>query len=114
MRCADPRTPEDYFETSPAAMFLVNPEGRITFANQRMADLFSIPLEDLTNRTVCPVGSSRGTIHQLRQDEALMSGEIDLVSLERRYVRDDGIEFLGHLSGRRFGRTDGGLEAWWV
>lgn len=98
------------FETSPAAMFLVNTEGSVTFANQRMADLFSIPVEDLPSTPYVELVHPKERSVGYGEMQALMSGEIDLVSLDRGYVRPDGIEFLGHLSGRRLKRPDGGLE----
>ncbi len=39
-----------------------------------------------------------------------MSGEIDQVSLERRYLKADGRVFLGRLSGRSLLGRDGGLD----
>jgi two-component system, cell cycle sensor histidine kinase and response regulator CckA len=98
------------FETSPAAIFLVSPEGRITFANQRMADLFSLQVEDLpgTPYVELILPEQRSVGYGKMKD--LMSGQIDRVNLERRYIKADGSEFLGHLSGRRLKRPDGGLD----
>ena len=98
------------FDTSPAAIFLVNPEGRITFANRRMGDLFSRRYEELFGTPyvdlVHPAQRSIG----YEKMKSLMAGEIDQVTVERRYVANDGREFIGHLSGRRLVRPDGGLE----
>ncbi len=98
------------FEASPAAIFIVDPEGRITFANQRMGELFARPSEELQGlpypELVHPDQRSIG----LEKMKSLMGGEIDYVSHERRYVTAKGREFLGHLSGRRMTRPDGSLE----
>jgi two-component system cell cycle sensor histidine kinase/response regulator CckA len=100
---------EAIFQAYPAAIFLVNPEGRITFANQSMGTLFSCASEELLGTPY---------IELVHQDErsvghtkmkSLMAGEIDHVDLERRYVAADGREFLGHLSGRRLQGPDGVL-----
>jgi two-component system, cell cycle sensor histidine kinase and response regulator CckA len=97
------------FETSPAGIILVNPEGLITFANRRMGDLFSRPCEDLIGTPYVdllhPSQRSIGYEKML----SLMKGEIDHVSLERRYLAQGGGEFIGHLSGRRLLRPDGSL-----
>ncbi len=97
-------------ETSPAGIFLVDSDGLITFANRRMGELFSSPPEKLVG---CPyvslVHSSQRSIGNIKM-KSLMAGEIDHVSLERRYVALDGREFLGHLSGRRLLEPDGSLR----
>ncbi len=98
------------FETSPAGIFLVNPEGIITFANKKMGALFSVPCEDFPGtpyvELVHPAQRSTG----YGKMKALMCGEIDHVSLERRYQALDGREFVGHLSGRRIFKEDDTLE----
>ncbi len=98
------------FETSPAGIVLVNPDGRIAFANQKIGDLFSRSCEDLIGAPyvdlVHPDERSRG----YEKMRALMAGEIDHVSLERRYRAADGREFLGHLAGRRIEGADSSLD----
>ncbi len=98
------------FETSPAAMFLVNPEGNITFANRRMGDLFSRRTEDLPGTPYVELVHPESRSVGYGKMKSLMCGEIDHVNLERRYIRADGSDFLGHLSGRRLLRSDGGLD----
>ncbi len=101
---------ETIFETSPAGIILVSPEGLITFANQKMGDLFSRRSEDLLGTPyVDLVHPSQRSIGYEKM-KALMAGEIDQVSLERCYQAADGREFLGHLSGRRILREYGALE----
>ncbi|MBI5250801.1 MAG: PAS domain S-box protein [Desulfomonile tiedjei] len=98
------------FDRSPAGITLVNPEGLITFANQSMGDLFSRPCEDLIGTPYVDLvhPSQRSLGHGKMR--SLMDGEIDQVSLERRYQAAGGREFLGHLSGRRILKEDGTLE----
>ncbi len=89
------------FETSHAGIILVNPQGVITYANQRMADLFGCSLGELIGSTypehVHPDQRYAGD-QKMRQ---LIAGEIDAVALERHYIRKDGSDFWGFLSGRR-------------
>lgn len=98
------------FEISPAGIILVNAEGRITFANRKTGDLFSRPCEDLLGTPYVDLvhPEQRSIGHGMMR--SLMEGEIDHVSLERRYQAADGREFLGHLSGRRILMEDGTLE----
>ncbi|MFH0822521.1 MAG: PAS domain S-box protein, partial [Pseudomonadota bacterium] len=98
------------FQASPTAIFLVDPQGRIVLANQRMHDLFSLTSDELPGTPyvalVHPEQRSLGRAKMI----ALMEGRIDHVSLERRYLTADGGEFIGHLSGRRLTQPDGGLR----
>ncbi|MFC1835342.1 PAS domain S-box protein, partial [Thermodesulfobacteriota bacterium] len=97
------------FQASPAAIFLVNPEGRITFANQSMGTLFSCESDELLGTPYVElVHPEERTIGHGKM-KSLMAGEIDHVSLERRYVSADGREFVGHLSGLRRLGPDGDL-----
>ncbi|WLT30805.1 PAS domain-containing sensor histidine kinase [Geothrix sp. PMB-07] len=99
------------FEASEAGIILVSPEGRIDFANRKMAELFGTTLDGL-------IGSSYlSHLHpsELEQSDhrmrLLMEGGIPSVAVERKYLRADGTEFWGHLSGRRLQHHDGSLRA---
>jgi PAS domain S-box-containing protein len=99
------------FETLEAGLMLISPEGRISYANRRMAAMFGMPLMSLIDsayldhlyETEKPQGQAR-----LRQ---IIAGEVQSSSLERRYLRADGTDFWGHLSGRRMENPDGSLQA---
>ncbi|NJD91676.1 MAG: PAS domain S-box protein [Geobacter sp.] len=97
------------FDTMQAGIILVNPYGVVTFANQRMADMFACTLDEL-------IGSSYPEhVHPDQRDlgdermRALIAGEIDHVYSERHYSCKDGRDFWGHLSGRRLEDVDGNL-----
>jgi len=99
------------FETSQAGIIMVDPRGVIIFANTRMAEMFSCSLEELIGSTYPDhlhpderlTGDSR-----MRQ---LIAGEIDYVANERHYLRKDGSDFWGYLSGRRLETADRQLQA---
>lgn len=99
------------FETCQAGIILVDPRGEILFANGRMAEMFGLPLEDLVGSFypdhVHPGERTLGD-ERMRQ---LIRGEIQSVALERHYVRADGTDFWGYLSGRRLENPDGSLRA---
>ena len=89
------------FDTSDGAIFLVNPEGRIVLANERMATMWGIPMDELIGgeyaSLVHPDERTIGREKMLR----LMASEIPFVRVEREYVRRDGTMFWGFLCGRR-------------
>lgn len=102
---------EIIFDTMQAGILLVNSRGVISFANQRMAAMFGYPLEELIGSTYS------GHLHPDQRDEGqdrmrrLISGEVDHVHHERHYLRKDGRDFWGHLSGRRLVDDQGNLRS---
>ncbi|AOO64521.1 bifunctional diguanylate cyclase/phosphodiesterase [Sulfurospirillum halorespirans] len=94
-------------DTSSVAIFLVNLEGRITHANQRMAEMFLYPLEELINKEYVElIHVSEKEIGRQKM-LSLLSSKIASVDLERVYCRTDGSSFWGQLTGKRFYDTKG-------
>ena len=95
------------FDTSSVAIFLVDREGRITQANQRMAEMFGYSIEALVGNEyvalVHPVERETGRQKMLE----LLASAIPAVDLDRLYWRADQSEFWGHLTGRRFHDASG-------
>ena len=96
-------------ESSQAGIIMISPEGFITRANNRMAEMFGCSMGTL-------VGSRYADhVHQehLRtlddQIHKLKTGVIDRVASERRYLRTDGSDFLGFVSGRKHVDADGNI-----
>ena len=89
------------FDTSDGAIFLVDPQGVIVFANERMATMWGVPVEQLVGSEyvslIHPDEREIGRQKMLK----LMASEIPFVRLEREYVRQDGSIFWGFLCGRR-------------
>jgi PAS domain S-box-containing protein len=99
------------FETTESGIILVSPQGVIDFANRRMAEMFGMPLQELIGTSYPEhLHESEKQIgdEKMRQ---LIKGEIQSVSVDRKYIRTNGSEFWGHLSGRRLEHPDGGLRA---
>jgi PAS domain S-box-containing protein len=99
------------FDTSQAGIILVDPQGTILFANNRMAEMFGMPLSQLN-------GSSYPEhlyATEWQTGDALMRqlirGDIQEVAVERHYLRADGSDFWGFLSGKRLVNPDGSLRA---
>ncbi|MBI3486858.1 MAG: PAS domain S-box protein [Acidobacteria bacterium] len=99
------------FEASDAGIILVSPGGSIEFANRKMAELFGTTIDRLIGSSYLshlhPSELEQGD-HRMR---LLMEGGISSVAAERRYLRVDGTDFWGHLSGRRLQHPDGSLRA---
>ncbi|MCE1204672.1 MAG: PAS domain S-box protein [Holophagaceae bacterium] len=98
------------FEASEAGIILVSNQGEISFANRRMAEMFGMPMEQLIG-TGYPdhLHPSEKQVGDARM-RMIINGEIDRVSVERLFQREDGSTFWGHLSGRRLENTDGSLH----
>ncbi|WP_224982966.1 ABC transporter substrate-binding protein [Geomonas agri] len=99
------------FETSQAGIIMVDTQGMIRFANNRMAEMFGCSMEQL-------IGSSYiSHLHpeQLAEGSELMrrlvAGEVKGTSTERHYLSGNGGHFWGYLSGRRLEAPDGSLRA---
>lgn len=94
-------------DTSSVAIFVVDHNGCITQANQRMAEMFECDLSSLEGREYVSL------IHVNERETArkkmlqLLSSEIASIDVDRLYMRSDGTEFWGHLTGNRFYNLEG-------
>ncbi len=100
---------EQIYQASSVAIFLVDPVGRITRANERMAEMFQTPRAELVGAEYVSLidPSERESGHSRML--ALLGSSIDSVDLERLYWRSDHTQFWGHLTGRRLLTPDGEL-----
>ena len=89
-------------DTSSVAIFVVDRQGRIAQANQRMAEMFLCPIEQLVGHEYINL------VHPLERDVgrekmlALLHSAVSVVDLDRLYWRSDATEFWGRLTGKRF------------
>jgi len=95
------------FETSSAGIVIVDTKGRITQANQKLAELFACPLEKMIKRPyldfVHPDEHHKGA----NTLQMMIENEVETVYTERHYLREDGNDFWGYLSGRRMVTSNG-------
>jgi len=99
------------FETSESGIILANPQGGIDFANRRMAEMFAMSHDEMIGTSYSEhLHESEKTIGDERMRQLIL-GKIKSVATERRYVRKDGTDFWGYLSGRRLENPDGSLRA---
>jgi len=97
------------FDTSQAGIGQVNPDGTISFANKRLAEMFGMTLEELIKTSYRSLlhGSERAVGDD--RMHRLIKGEIQSVSTERHYLRKNGGDFWGYLSCKRLEARDGSL-----
>ena len=94
------------FETSQAGIMMVAPDGPITFANRRMAEMFGCTLEELIGSAYLDYIHSDEQQAGKNMMRRLCFGEIEHAYCERHYRRHDGTDFWGYLSGRRLETPD--------
>jgi len=99
------------FDTSLAGIFQVGPQGTILLANNCMAEMFGMPLRELIGSTYSEhLHEEQRQTGEDRMGQ-LIRGDIQSVAVERHYIRADGSDFWGYLSGRRLVNPDGSLRA---
>ena len=99
------------FEASEAGIVLVNPGGYVRFANRRAAEIFGTTPGELINSSYSDHLHTSEMPEGLERIRQITTGEVQSVALERRYLRKDGSDFWGHLTGRRLEHPDGSLRA---
>ncbi len=89
-------------DTSSVAIFLIDPQGRITQANHRMAEMFGYSVQSLLELEYVALvdPADRDTVRQ--QKGELLKGAIPTLNLDRMYMRGDHSMFWGHLTATRF------------
>lgn len=98
------------FETSEAGIIVVSPLGVITFANRRMATMFGLPLDELLGTHYLDYIHESEKQAGINCMEKITKGEKTSIELVRHYVRKDGTDFWGNLTGTRFENIDGGMR----
>ena len=99
------------FDTVQAGIILVDQSGRITFANQRMAQMLGRQTDELIGSAY--LDHLHGSESQQAEENMfqLIRGEIESVFRERLFQRKDGSTFWGHLSGKQLHHPDGSFWA---
>ncbi|RIX47434.1 MAG: response regulator [Rhodocyclales bacterium GT-UBC] len=88
------------FETSDAAIFMLDPEGRIKHANERLGAMIGCPVGDLIGHAYMDLVEAQQRPIVETQFRRLMAGEISFVRYERQYLRRDGSHFWGFVCSR--------------
>ncbi|MFZ6749391.1 EAL domain-containing protein [Undibacterium sp. Ren11W] len=92
---------QQILDASSVAIFVIDREGRITKANQRMAEMFGRAVADLEGeKYLSLVHPSNRAIVEKKFSE-LFASDISSIDLDRLYWRADQSSFWGRLIGRR-------------
>ncbi|AGX88631.1 PAS domain S-box protein [Candidatus Symbiobacter mobilis] len=98
---------QQLLDTVSVGIFLVDSQGVITMANNRMGELFHLPAKEMVGMEyidlIHPSEREMGRQSML----ALLNSEIPMIDLERLYWRSDQSQFWGNLTGRRWGSQSG-------
>ena len=94
-------------DTSSVAIFLIDMEGRVSRANQRMAEMFRCPMDKLQGGEYADLVHSSEREQGQRTLRALLDGSLSSADVDRLYWRADNSSFWGHVTARRLTGPDG-------
>ena len=98
---------QQILDTSSVAIFMIDMQGRITRANQRMGEMFTMPPDELIgSEYVALVHPSEREVARQKM-MALLASQVSSVDLDRLYWRADQTDFWGHLTGRQLFDANG-------
>ncbi|MBV5330098.1 MAG: response regulator [Chlorobium sp.] len=98
------------FDNIEAGIIEVSPQGVITFANRRMAEMFAMNVSDLIGSCYFDLLHESEMTAGIENMKQIVDGTINSVELVRHYIRKDGTDFWGHLTGTRFDNNDGSMR----
>lgn len=98
------------FENTGAGIIVVSPIGIISFANRRMAEMFGMPMGDLIGSHYADHLHESEIFDGIESMGRIIAGVVKSVELDRHFIRKDGTDFWGHLTGTRFDNTDGSMR----
>jgi PAS domain S-box-containing protein len=94
------------YERSAVGIALVDLRGRISKCNPALADMLGYAVHDLPGRAFTDLSHPEdGTLDQ-QQFEELVAGRIDHYSIEKRYIRKDGLIVWGQMTASVISRRD--------
>lgn len=99
------------FETSHAGIIMVDPRGKINFANKRMSEMFNCSMEALIGSPYSDFLHPFSRQNCIPVIHRMISGEQDYVAMEKQYLRCNGGSFWGYLSAGRLEAEDKSLIA---
>ena len=95
------------YDNSTVAIFTLTADARVDHANQRMAEMFGTPIEQLIGRDYVDLVHPSERKIAKRKILSHLASDIAKVNVERGYCRGDGSIFWGELTSQQMlGRTD--------
>lgn len=92
----------DVLDTATVAIFTIDGQGVITHANPCMAGMFGYSLDDIIGSNYFEHVAPEECDTARERLQAFLDSGSDVADFERRYWRQDGKRFLGHLTGKRY------------
>lgn len=98
-------------EMSHAGIFMTDSNRwTISFANRRMAELFGCGVDELKAKAFIDfIHPAEAELVKINM-HMMVTGEIERLDCEQRFLRSDGEDFWGNFSVRRLARNDGSLQ----
>lgn len=97
------------FDNVETGIIEVSPQGVITFANRRMAEMFAMNVSELIGTRYSDLLHESEKTAGIENMMQIVNGTINSVELDRHYIRKDGTDFWAHLTGTRFDNNDGSM-----
>jgi len=88
------------FETVNAGIVLISQDGLVTFANQKMADMFGCSMEYLINSPISNYIFNEDLVYFLENMNSLIQNGKDIINHECRYIRERNLIFWCSFSGQ--------------
>lgn len=98
------------FDNVEAGIIVVSPLEIISFANRRMAEMFGMSMTELIGTNYSDYLHESEKQAGIESMGRIIDGRVRSVELDRHYLRKDGTDFWGHLTGTRFDNTDGSMR----
>ena len=95
------------FDVIQSGIIELDVEGRVQFANQRMAEMLGLPLDELIGSLYLDRVAAGQRDAAAANLLGLLRGESQSVFCERFYQRKDGSSFWGYLTARKLESPDG-------
>ena len=88
------------FENTGIGIVAVHPDGRYVDANEAYAKITGYSVEELLEYSVADLTHPEDLAESVEEIKALASGRVDLLELDKRYVRKDGSIVWCHVAAR--------------
>lgn len=95
------------FEQAGVGMSIMGLDGRLTAANQALADMLGYAPSEMVGFTIADFTPPEDAVDARRLGAVMLSGEHDHFDLEKCYLRKDGSRVWGHLMARLIRDTQG-------
>ena len=99
------------FNHAPHGITIADPSGRYLGANARFLRLLGYTEEELRGKTVFDLTHPEDLGESRRHFHALLTGAVDRLEFDKRYLRKDGGDVLMHISVTRIADDDGDVTS---